>query len=70
MLAGMMPQHFVIGLEKGYHLKLNGKLLVEVISKIDSILGEISFFQVISIGDFLLFNCCDFFKVKIKAVRA
>jgi len=53
-LAGMMPQHFVTGLEKGYLLKLNGKLLVGEISRIDSIHGEISFFQVISIGDFFV----------------
>jgi len=63
-LAGMMPQHFVIGLGKGYQLKLNGKLLVGVISKIDSTLGEISFFQITNIGDFWLFNIYDLFKVK------
>jgi len=51
MLAGMMLEHFVVGLEKGYHLKLNGKLLVEATSTIDSFLGEISFIQIISIGD-------------------
>jgi len=54
-LAGMMPQHFVTGLEKGYHLKLNGKLLVGVISKIDSTLGEISYFQITNIGDFWIY---------------
>jgi len=50
MSAGMMLCHFALGLERGYHLKLNGKQLVGVILKTDFILGEINFFQTINIG--------------------
>lgn len=50
MLAGMMLQRFALGLVKDYHLKLNGKQLAEVILKINSILGEINFFQTINTG--------------------
>lgn len=54
MLAGMMLQHFVLGLARGYHLKLNGKQLAEVILKTNSILGEISFFPIINTGRYLI----------------
>jgi len=55
MSAGMMLWHFALGLERGYHLKLNGKQLVGVILKTDFTLGEINFFQTINIGYLMLF---------------